>query len=76
MIDLVVEYDGGINCEIDAKVEKALKGTGAKHGGSGCCLFGAGTRDMCFYFSSVAKANAAKKKLEAAKLGVRVSVAT
>lgn len=77
MIDLVVEYDGGLDRETDDKIEKVLKGTGAKPGGSGCCLFGKGTRDLCFNYPSVTKAKAAQKKLDAAKIeGVRTRVMT
>lgn len=77
MIDLVVEYDGGLSRETDAKIEKVLKGTGAKRGGSGCCLFGEGTRDLCFMYPSITKAKSAQKKVDAAKIeGVRTRVMT
>jgi hypothetical protein len=75
MIDLVVEYDGGLNRETDDKIEKVLKGTGARRGGSGCCMFGEGTRDLCFSYPSVTKAKSAQKKLDAVKIkGVRTQV--
>jgi len=77
MNTVFVEYDGGINTDLETSIHAAASYDFGKESkvkcDSGCCMFEPYTRDLAFYYDSAEKAAVAAEKLRRLTLsGVRV----
>lgn len=75
MNKIFVEYDGGINTDLEEKIHHAAYYDFGKQSDvkcdSGCCMFEPYTRDLAFYYGSTEQAKTAAEKIRELD-GVRV----